>query len=50
MLVLVNGSLGSEESVTSNLVIRLTFISLAVLYVISSLRVVERYWPIKKEL
>lgn len=50
MLVLVNGSLGSEESVTSNLVIRLTFISLAVLYVISSLRVVERYWPVKKEL
>lgn len=45
MLVLVNGSLGADESVTSNLFIRLALISLAVLYVIAALRIIERYWP-----
>lgn len=48
MLVLVNGSLGSEESVTTNLIVRLTLISLAVLYVIAALKVLESYWPQKK--
>ena len=48
LLVLFNGSLGDDASFTSNFIMRVVFISFAVLYVVSALRVIERYWPQKQ--
>jgi hypothetical protein len=48
LLVLFNGSLGDDANFTANFIARVTFISLAVLYVVSALRVVDRYWPQKR--
>jgi hypothetical protein len=48
LLVLFSSSLGEDANFTSNFIMRVVFISLAILYVVSALRVVERYWPHKQ--
>lgn len=48
LLVLVNGSLGADASFLSNFILRIVYISIAVLYVVVALRVLERYWPGKR--
>ena len=50
MFVLVNSSLGVEGDITSAFLWRVIFITLAAIYVVVALKVLESYWPnIRKE-
>ena len=45
LFILVNSSMDAEGSITSAFVLRVVFISLAAIYVVAALNVLERFWP-----
>jgi uncharacterized membrane protein YccC len=45
MIILVNSSLAEDANFTENFVLRVLLISLATIYVVMSLRVLEAFWP-----
>lgn len=49
LLILVNGSLGEDADFSSNFYSRIVFISMAVMYVVFALRVLNAYWPLKSK-
>ena len=48
MFILVNSSLGEGADFSENFVMRILFISMAAIYVVTALRVLDAYWPKKK--
>jgi hypothetical protein len=48
MIILVNSSLAEDANFTDNFVTRLVLITLATVYVVTALRVLDVYWPVKK--
>jgi len=48
MFILVNSSTADGADFTSNFILRILFITLATVYVVVSLIVLDRYWPRKK--
>jgi len=48
MIILVNSSLGEGADFTEKFVLRVLFISLAAIYVVTALKVLDAYWPKKK--
>jgi len=45
MIILVNSSLGDSSDVTENFVMRTVFISMATIYVVIALKVLDAFWP-----
>jgi uncharacterized membrane protein YccC len=45
MIILVNSSLGEDADLSANFVLRIFFISLAAIYVVTMLRVLNAFWP-----
>lgn len=48
MIILVNSSLAEDANFAENFVLRVVLISLATIYVVTALRVLDAYWPKKK--
>lgn len=48
MIILVNSSLADDADFTENFVLRVLFISLATIYVVTALKVLDAFWPKKK--
>ena len=48
MILLVNSSLAEDANFAENFVLRVVLISLATIYVVTALRVLDAYWPKKK--
>ena len=48
MIILVNGSLGEGADFSEKFVMRVLLISIAAMYVVTALRVLDAYWPKKK--
>ena len=47
LLLLVNGSLGENSDIFANILTRAGLIGLSVIYIVTALRVLERYLPEK---
>ena len=47
MIILVNSSLAENANFSENFVLRILFISMAAIYVVTALRVLDVYWPKK---
>lgn len=47
MIILVNSSLGDDSSFTEVLLLRILFISLAAIYVVIALKILDAFWPEK---
>ena len=48
MILLVNSSLAEDADFSENFVLRVVLISLATIYVVTALKVLDAYWPEKK--
>ena len=48
MIILVNSSLAEDADFSENFVLRILFISMAAIYVVTMLRVLDVFWPKKK--
>jgi uncharacterized membrane protein YccC len=48
MIILVNGSLAEDADFSENFVMRVLLITMATIYVVTALRVLDTYWPKKK--
>jgi len=49
LLILVNGSMGEGAEFTEKFIMRVVLITLAVIYIVIALKVLERFWPIKPQ-
>ena len=47
MIVLVNSSLGEDADFSEKFVIRIVLIALSVVYVVTTLKILDAYWPKK---
>jgi len=45
LLILVNGSLGEGAAFTEKFIMRVILITLAVVYIVTALKVLDRFWP-----
>jgi uncharacterized membrane protein YgaE (UPF0421/DUF939 family) len=45
LLILVNGSMGEDAAFTETFIMRVILITLAVVYIVSALKVLDRFWP-----
>jgi uncharacterized membrane protein YgaE (UPF0421/DUF939 family) len=48
LLILVNGSLGEGAEFTEKFIMRVVLISLAVVYIVAALKVLDRFWPVEQ--
>lgn len=48
LLILVNGSMGEGAEFTEKFIMRVILITLAVVYIVAALRVLERFWPVEQ--
>lgn len=48
LLILVNGSLGEGTVFTEKFIMRIILITLAVLYIVAALRVLDSFWPVEQ--
>ncbi len=48
MILLVNSSLAEDADFFENFVMRVLLITMATIYVVTALRVLDAYWPKKK--
>ena len=49
LLILVNGSLGEGAGFTEKFIMRVILITLAVVYIVTALRVLDTFWPVKEK-
>lgn len=49
LLILVNGSMGEGAAFTEKFIMRVILITLAVLYIVTALKVLDRYWPLQNK-
>ncbi|UCB55821.1 MAG: DUF2955 domain-containing protein [Thiotrichales bacterium] len=47
LLILVNGSMGEGAEFTEKFIMRVILITLAVVYIVAALRVLDSFWPVK---
>ena len=45
LLILVNGSMGEDTAFTEKFIMRVILITLAVVYIVTALKVLDRFWP-----
>lgn len=45
MIILINSSLADDANFTENFVLRILFISMAAMYVVTTLKVLDAFWP-----
>ena len=48
LLILVNGSMGEGAQFTEKFIMRVILISLAVIYIVAALRVLDSFWPVEQ--
>ncbi|MGB5585708.1 MAG: DUF2955 domain-containing protein [Gammaproteobacteria bacterium] len=48
LLILVNGSMGEGADFTEKFIMRVILITLAVIYIVTALRLLERFWPVEQ--
>jgi len=48
LLILVNGSLGEGADFTEKFIMRIILITLAVLYIVTALKVLDSFWPVEQ--
>ena len=48
LLILVNGSMGEGAEFTEKFIMRVILITLAVVYIVTALRVLDRFWPVEQ--
>ena len=49
LLILVNGSMGEGAEFTEKFIMRVILITLAVVYIVTALRVLDSFWPVKEK-
>jgi uncharacterized membrane protein YccC len=48
LLILVNGSMGDGAGFTEKFIMRVILITLAVIYIVTALKVLDRFWPVEQ--
>ena len=48
LLILVNGSMGEGAEFTEKFIMRVILITLAVIYIVTALKVLDNFWPVRK--
>jgi hypothetical protein len=48
LLILVNGSMGEGAEFTEKFIMRIILITLAVVYIVAALRVLDSFWPVER--
>ena len=48
LLILVNGSMGEDANFTEKFIMRVILITLASIYIVTALKVLDRFWPVEQ--
>jgi uncharacterized membrane protein YccC len=48
LLILVNGSMGEGAEFTEKFIMRIILITLAVVYIVAALRLLDSFWPVER--